>query len=150
LVSKAGAGGHALNIAEGGEPVETPKTTKPDKPAVPPPASETPPPAPTPAPIQETQPPAAPVRLAEQDVKQILAQTNLPKAAQSRLLAEAYADDKALREAIETEIEYVKTLTGSGAPFAQGQTTPPAPTKVSEADYQKSLDAIDRRYGLKA
>lgn len=161
LVSKAGAGGHALNIQEssqGGETVNEPNTT------ATPPASGTPPVPAAPAtaaaatapaaPVAEAQPaaasaPAAPVLLAEAEIKRIVGETNLPDVAKARLTERQFKDEKELREAITTEIEYVKKLTGAGKPTNLGSTTPAGEQRISEADYQKRLEDIDRKYGLR-
>lgn len=150
LVSKAGAGGHALNISES---EIMPKGGNVSDPKIETPAANTSEAATPPAPvtIQENQTPPAPpepVFLAEADVKQTLAATNLPQVARDRLATTRYADDKQLREAITAEVDFVKKLTESGAPFGQGATQP-VPTTVSEADHAARLDAIDRKYGLK-
>ena len=93
--------------------------------------------------IQEA---ATPTFLSEIAVKAELAKTNLPDSAKEWLMESQYKDEAALKEAIGRATERVKKLTGSGQPFAQGQTTA---TQVAEVDVNKRLDEIDKRYGLR-
>ncbi len=150
-VTRAGAGGQALTIAESEEGMgDTPQTTQ-GAATVP---VETPP-VTTPAPVTETAapvaPPAAPpapVKLAESAVRSTLEKSRLPKASQERLALAEYADAAALETAVAAEIAYVKELTASGKPFLMGESTAPETTKLSEADLQKRFDEIDRRHGI--
>lgn len=119
---------------------ETPEV-KPAQEAVKPIAESKPEEKPETKPVEEVKP------LAEAEVVKIVGETHLPDAAQKRLAAQPYANEKELRTAIEAEVEYVKTLTGSGKPWGLGGTQP-ADQPISEADYQKSLDEIDRRHGI--
>jgi hypothetical protein len=157
-VTKAGAGGHALNLAEsniGG--------VKMDKEQIEKLLSE----SELPQEVQErlagaeyedeeavkqailkeqkqAQEEEAPQKLAEAEVAQLLSETNLPSASKNRLAGAEYEDESALREAILAEVEYVKTLTGSGQPFGQGQ----GQAQQEIKPLSERLDAIDQRYGL--
>jgi hypothetical protein len=111
LVSKAGAGGKALNLAEsqGGNrmPENVEETTQEGA---------------TEEELHETETPAL---LAEADVKKLLSETRLPQASRDRLTGGEWADEEALKVAIAAEVEYIKAVSGSGQPFEQGgdQTT---------------------------
>jgi len=89
-----------------------------------------------------------PQKLEEAEVAKLLSETNLPSASKKRLAEGEYEDESALREAILAEVEYVKKLTGSGQPFAQGGGTAPGEEQMSEADYDTAYDDILRRHGL--
>ena len=58
----------------------------------------------------------APEPLSKEKVTERLGETNLPKASKQRLSVE-YADEDALENAVKAEIAYVKELTGSGEVF---------------------------------
>jgi len=90
----------------------------------------------------------APQKLEEADIAKLLSETNLPSASKKRLARAEYEDESALRESILAEVEYVKTLTGSGSPFAQGGGTAPGEEQMSEADYDAAYADILRRHGL--
>lgn len=157
-VTRAGAGGHALEMEEadnGGSPMED-QNKKPaevaekDKP-VPtaikeheaPAAPETPAPDATPA-----APAPEPASLEPKAVKDELAKSTLPEASQERLAGGKYANLSELQKAIETEIAYVKQLTGSGKPFGMGETAPansgsPAAALKELAD---AKDAVNEKF----
>jgi len=107
----------------------------------------------TPVFVQEAAPepaaPVLPVVLPVERVSEILTGTRLPKPAQARLSAQAWADETALAEAVENEIAYLKEITGSGKPFGLGESAAAQPARMSETDRLSALDEIDRRYGLK-
>lgn len=95
--------------------------------------------------------PAAPVTLAEADVKGILAKTTLPIPSQKRLAEGEYKDKAALETAVKTEISYLKEVTGSGKPVtapaaAFGETRP-----KTLAETNKTVDAVvSRGFGVPA
>ena len=143
-VTRAGAGGHALNLAEaedGGNDMSDKEQHEQEEEA---PVSET----------QETvlseagQEQETLTYLAEAEVKSLLEASSLPKAAQERLATGEYLDEAKVKGAIAFETRYLKEITGSGKPFGQGGAKPPEETRISEADVQKRFDAIDRRHGL--
>ena len=134
LVSRAGAGGRALALAEsesGGESMDEEQTIVAE---------------PTEEPLeevtlQEQQEPEeetpAPAMLDQERVQEMVQATKLPDAARARLTEREYADEDAVQQAIGSEIAYIKELTGSGRPFAQGAgDSPPAhkPRSAEEAD----------------
>jgi hypothetical protein len=137
-VTKAGAGGHALNLAEnddGGismsEENKDQETSQQVEEAT---LSEN----------QEEAQGQAP--LEESAISELLAETNLPSASKKRLAKGQYEDESALREAILAEIEYVKTLTGSGQPFGQGTSQ----AQAEQRPLEERLAEIDKRYGIQA
>ena len=110
------------------------------------------------APVEETQETVlseagqkeqeTPTYLAKAEVKALLEASSLPQAAQKRLAEAEYQDGVEVQAAIAAEVEYLKTITGSGKPFGQGSSQPLEAQRISEADVQKRFDAIDRRHGL--
>lgn len=96
-------------------------------------------------------PPAAvpaPVLTAEA-ISAALEATNLPAPAKARLMAAGCADEASLKAAIGQETEYVKALTGSGKPFAQGPSRgPDAGKAMTEAEYAAAMDGILKRHGV--
>lgn len=130
-VTKAGAGGRAINLAEkdkGGNTMPNVGNGHTEG-------------------GTQTQEPAA---LPEKKVEEILSESRLPEVSQKRLAESGpYADENALNSAILTERTYVKKVTGSGRPFAQGGSqTRTQGEEMSEADYDAAYDAILVRHGL--
>ena len=88
--------------------------------------------------LQEQQEPEeempAPAMLDQEKVKELMQATNLPSAAKAKLSEAEYADEDEAQAAIAAEVAYVKQLTGSGKPFAQGGGTAPESKPLSEAE----------------
>jgi len=145
FVTKAGAGGKALNIAESVEGVGGSNVNKPEKQEQEQQAQEQESEQ-QPQEEQEVKTPAA--ALDKTEVSKILSESKLPTRSQERLTETEYADEAAVEEAVQKEVDYIKELTGSGRVVAQGATSPKADERISEADFQKRLDAVDRRHGL--
>ena len=144
-VTRGGAGGHALNLAEtedGGNDMSDKKQQEQEEEA----------------PVKESQ--EAVLSEAGQEkqealkpldgdaVEGFLKASTLPEVAQKRLAEAEYKDEAEVKTAIAAEVAYLKTITGSGKPFGQGGGQPPEETRISEADVQKRFDAIDRQHGL--
>ena len=87
------------------------------------------------------------VYLAKAEIKTLLEASRLPKQAQERLAEGQYLDVEALKTVVETERAYIKELTGSGKPFAQGESASTDAT-MTEADYDKEYNDILSRHGL--
>lgn len=150
-VTKAGAGGHALRLAETGDQIMTPETpatppafTAPVAPVVPVAETQTTQPVTQPVQLQESAAPATetPAQgLAEADVKAKLAEQKLPAAVQLRLAERQYADAAALDAAISAEIAYLKEVTGSGKPLTFAEVAPAAPlsTRAREQNVRRVL-----------
>ena len=128
-VTSAGAGGHALNLAEshnGGETME--ETTDVAE------STEN----------EVTLAEGDAEVLAENAIKEALEATNLPMAFKEALAMGTYADDAQLKTAIETAIAEVKKLTGSGQIFGQGCTAPVTDELTEAEREEKSKDAFNR------
>lgn len=135
-VTRAGAGGHALNLAEtdGGGTMSDEQERAAEQESG---SNEQ---------VTEAHPEEE-VLLSEAEATSILGESNLPDVVKKRLAESGYKDAEQVEEAITAEVEYLKAVTGSGKPFGQGGSQPPD-TSISEADVQKKYDDIDRRHGL--
>jgi len=127
FVTRAGAGGQALSIAES-------ETGAPDLPK---------PPEPEPKPLLE-----------KERVLTVLRETSLPKPSQERLAGGEYADESALHEAVLKETAYIKEISGSGTPLGAGPSSPAAP-EPETAEQRRQRDAawyseLRERCGLSA
>ena len=151
-VTRGGAGGHALNLAEtedGGNDMsdkEKQEQGQEDAPVI-----ETQETVLSEAGQEEPEAPAKadrPKPLDGDAVEGFLKASTLPEAAQKRLAEAEYKDKAEVEAAITAEVSYLKTITGSGKPFGQGGGQPPEEKRISEADMQKRFDAIDRQHGL--
>lgn len=157
LVSKAGAGGQALQLSEGAMEKEKDEKTqdadleevKIEEDAAQAPPSQG-------GDSQETEPAETdpePVTTLEADaVTAALAESNLPTVFKAALSVVKYIDDEALQSAIAEAVAEVKALTGSGQPFAQGASEAIEATRLSEAEIEErhaeGYDAIMARVGL--
>jgi len=162
LVSKAGAGGHALSLAEseGGSSME-PKIKPAEAGAQSAPPAGAGPEAP--APVQEvaiaeggtpaTTPaaaPAVPAVLAEADVLRALNASALPATDRALLARITWKDAAELSEAITAQMAHVKELSGSGRPAGLGGAQAPAqPAELSEADRIKRFNVIMDEIGAR-
>jgi len=157
-VTRAGAGGHALRLAEnsneeGGDmPPETKVEEKDQKPV------EEPKVEPQEEPRDQIKegaepaqvPAAEPVRLSETEVVEALQASNLPDASRKRLAVGEYETAEQLQTAITGEAEYVAQLTGAGKPIGQhAQDRAPKTEPMTDEQYREALDAVDARFGLK-
>lgn len=152
FVTRAGAGGHALALAESEEGAmpqeETTTIVVTESSAITATTGETS--TTTSAQnvaITETAPATEPVLLSEADVAALLKEdAGLPEASKERLAKGQYAGKEKLQEAIVAEKDYIKKLTGSGKPAGLGESAAaPQHQSVPLAERQKSLDAI--KYG---
>jgi len=135
FVTKAGAGGHAMNIAEHAEGISTMETETITNVAATTPIITNAPPAVTP-----------PVLLAEAEVKTELAATTLPAPSQKRLAEGKYPDKAALEAAVASEIAYLKEVTGSGKPVMPKSAVTGQPATLAEVN--KRVDAVlDKTFG---
>jgi hypothetical protein len=144
-VTRAGAGGHALEIAESQTNVEgatmadentnvevTPVEVAADTLA---PVAEV---AEQPAPAPE------PTRLSEAEVATLLeAEKRLPAASRVRLAESNYINGEAVQTAITAELVYLKEAIGSGQPFGLGAASP-APKATPAEIEERATKAIDR------
>jgi len=148
-VTKAGAGGHALNLAEndGGEIMSEQDKEKDEK------AEEaSPQEAQTGEAVlaekEQAQQEEAPQQLAETEVREAVDATKLPEFAKTALKVQEYEDKAALKKAIEEAVKEVARLTGAGQPFGQGGSTAPGEQPMSEADYETAYAKILKRHGV--
>lgn len=153
-VTKAGAGGKALNLAESDAQPE------PEQPAG------------DPAPVAETvasteaqtssdpvviheqeaqavvEEAAPPVYLDEAAVSEALAKTNLPAASALALLKGEYLDAAALVSAISAETKRIKEISGSGRPFAMGESSAVsnAAKPIPRQKIEETMDKINSKF----
>jgi hypothetical protein len=145
LVSKAGAGGRALNLAESenggkGNMEDEEKEKKPE-----------------PAPVEEVEIEEATgdeqKMLAEAEVKETLQRTNLPEFARRALAAGRYADAAALEKSIAEAVDEVKALTGSGEVAGLGEREGGNGTGETLEEFEERDEAefneIMKRHGMK-
>ena len=142
-VTKAGAGGKALSLAESEVPVDEKEIEK----VVP--QEETP----AEEPVIEAEAEAVIIKeqevdeepLAAEVVKEVLAASNLPKPSLKRLSEGTYEDTEALEAAIAYEVSYIKELSGSGKPFGLSESdNEPKPVSVEELNTRK--DEVNKKY----
>jgi len=139
-VTRAGAGGHALRVAEGeGGTQALEETTPTPEPDV----------EPTQVTETQTQEGGTTMPLPVEKVKEVLGTSRLPQVSQERLAEASYEDEAALEAAITAEVEYLKVVTSSGKPFSVGETASQEPERLSEADISSNLDKIDQAFGIK-
>lgn len=172
-VTRAGAGGKALSLAESenGAGEETPETTPVEETAAPDadpvvineaseenpeetqevtseetPAAETETPADDP--IEEDTP--APTLLSREEIQAALKKTNLPSASILELAFGEYDSIDALNAVIGAEIKRIKEISGSGRPFGLGENAAPdtANQPVSRQSINETMDAINSRFGI--
>jgi hypothetical protein len=141
-VTRAGAGGHAINLQEDGGLVNGMQEEDKKEVAEQAPAED------TQIKINEQQKPDAeePVKLSEHDVKEKLQSAKLPEKAKSRLALAEYDSEDALQEAIQHEVEYIAEITGSGSVTDLGETQKPQNKKLSIAEREALIDKANKKY----
>lgn len=159
-VSRAGAGGRALNLAESevdmdiqeeqveeavveqeAEQVILSEDAEPVEDITPEPAQE------TEDNVTEDGPPAIETELlAEAQVRELIG-NRLPDAAAEWLLEAQYTTNEQVMEAVAKAQQRIKALTGSGAVLGQTARTQETATMTPEK-YQARLDEADRRHGV--
>lgn len=165
-VTRAGAGGRALRLAEveddmgdevqvedqvkvEDEVVEEPElepTEEPEDEAEPEPVEQADPEPVEEVKVSETEEIPAPVTLAEADVKEALRKSTLPDVSRERLTAFTYTDTITLQEAIDVEKAYVAQLTGAGRPV--GQELVASAEQKSGPTLEERYDEIEKRLGV--
>jgi len=145
-VTRAGAGGRALALAETYQQEVEPMTEE-EKPDEEMEESEQ-----EQATFTEQEEPEmpAPEKLVQEKVHEALTKTNLPPGSVLKLAESEYSDEAALQEAIKAEVAEVKARTGSGKPFGQGEGTAPL-TKASltEKERVERFNDIMRQVGAR-
>lgn len=81
-------------------------------------------------------------------VSELLKESGLADDAQRLLSVGAYTNEQAVRDAIAEFKRIIKKASGSGQPFAQGASQPAQQTQLTEADRARRYADIKRRYGL--
>lgn len=138
-VTKAGAGGKVLNLAE----TEMPPDAKPEPVADPEPVQEA-----QKVTIQEQEiQPVEPEKLMEDgQIKAILAASRLPVVSQERLLQNMFRDPSELKAAIAKEMGYIKSVSGSGRPFGLSESDAPTPKPVDFAEINRRKDEVNQKH----
>jgi len=146
LVSKAGAGGHALNLAEndGGETMgnedETRETEGDEETTQEVDLAE----GEQQGTQEETTEEAE--SLAEAEVESVLAEIRLPDKVKALLAAQSYADKAALDSAIAEMVEEFKEATGSGRPTVRRSSVRKPKPKETLAEVGKAQDAVNAKF----
>ena len=92
---------------------------------------------------------ATPEPMAQAEVDTALAESGLPEIAVKRLAGATYADKAALDAAVAAEVEYLKTVTGSGKPFGLGAGgTAVSETGMTDEQYEEKMKSILGRHGV--
>ena len=92
---------------------------------------------------------ASPEPMAQAEVDTALAESGLPEVAAKRLAIGTYADKTALDAAVAAEVEYLKTVTGSGKPFGLGAGgTAVSETGMTDEQYEEKMKSILGRHGV--
>jgi len=86
--------------------------------------------------------------LSAESVNELLKESGLGDDAQRLLIVGAYKDEQAVQDAIAEFKRIIKKASGSGQPFAQGKTEPAQRTEITEADRAERYRKIKERYGL--
>jgi hypothetical protein len=157
LVSRAGAGGRAISLAEnidGGIIMEEPRTEA----------------TPTQEPVTETEvqeveivesepeTPPAPAAVEDTRLLELLAQTDLSDKAKRWLMGRTYPDEAAVQQAIAEMRTFITDLVPAGQPFGLGESAPVAtdvpklltPAELEERKRQRTLrvlSEIEPSYG---
>jgi hypothetical protein len=96
----------------------------------------------------EEEPPTE-AALSAEAVNELLKESGLGEDAVRLLSVGAYKDNEAVSDAIAELKRIIKRASGSGQPFAQGNTEPAQePTQITEADRTERYRRIKQRYGL--
>jgi hypothetical protein len=81
-------------------------------------------------------------------ITELLSESGLGDDAQRLLSVGAYNNEQAVRDAIAEFKRIIKRASGSGQPFAQGATQPAQREQLTEAERAKRYREIKQRYGL--
>jgi len=85
--------------------------------------------------------------LSAEQVDEIFKESGIGEDAK-RLLLKPYTDEQQVRDAISEFKQLIKKLSGSGQPFAQGDSKPAQDKQLTEADRVDRYRQIKQRYGL--
>jgi hypothetical protein len=158
-VTRAGAGGHALRLAESAEESDMEEEERVDEQVEEAEVEEV---------AIEEQAPEADAEVEEQEPTEdetveeetpapldaaeagaLLAESNLPDASRARLAKTDWPDEDALTDAIASEVTYVAELTGAGRPVAQGAPVTEPAAEVNKEDELNELYAqVEKDHGV--
>jgi hypothetical protein len=85
--------------------------------------------------------------LSAEQVDEIFKESGIGEDAK-RLLLRPYTDEQQVRDAIAEFKQLIKKLSGSGQPFAQGDSKPAQDKQLTEADRTERYRRIKEKYGL--
>lgn len=141
-VTRAGAGGKALNIAEseGGKVMEDNQEDiegTVDKEPITDVAENN---------QDDLATPDAPDSLEEAEVIRIVNESVLPVVSRQRLIGVQYPDEKVLQEAIAAEVTYLKEATGSGQVFGLGETQKPEKKSYNPEAVAEAAERVNKKY----
>jgi hypothetical protein len=150
LVSKAGAGGHALNLAEsesGGVQMSGEDETRETESEKEEPTQEVDLAEGEGEQEQEQQETTEEAEsLAEAEVAEALADIRLPDRVKELLAAQSYENAESLQAAIKEMSEAFKAATGSGKPIVRKSQVPPKPKAHNLAEVQAAQDRVNARH----
>lgn len=158
-VTRAGAGGHALRLAESAEEPDMEDEERVEEQveeaAVEEVAIEEQTPEPE-AEVEEQEPAEEepveeeePTPLDANAADALLTESNLPDASRERLAETEWSDESTLADAIAAEVAYVTELTGAGRPVGQEPlVVEPVEEKSRDELLREKLDEVDRRHGV--
>lgn len=143
-VTRAGAGGHAVSLAENEDGGNTMKDNENENAS-----QETEAPV---VPIEEQKEPGQTDKspeelqmLAEDDVRQLVENSKLPETAREKLMLAEYENKEAVEAAIQQEVEYITEITGSGAVFGMAENKPVEHT-MTQMETNAAMDAVNTRH----
>ena len=105
-------------------------------------------PEPTEPPPTSAEPEPGPAHMGAAEVQAAVEATSLPAPAKAKLAEGKYVDKAALEAAIQHEVAYLKAVTGSGTPFGQGPSAAPAAETMTEKQYDTAIGEILERAGV--
>lgn len=155
-VTRAGAGGKALSLAENEPGTQDPETETETVPNQDPanventehetePAADNQDPQGDPA--GETEPEnSEPVFIEREVIAEYLKDSKLPKPTLERILAGKYAGENEVLEAIARETAYIKELTGSGRVFNLGENRETVRRPKNAAGITQAIDGVNKKY----
>jgi predicted transcriptional regulator len=135
-VTRAGAGGHAMNLAEAdvSNSVQLEAQNGLNENIVSSNQQGT-------LPVKITE--ETPIPLSSDEVTAVLGEYRLPAVVSTRLVGKTFYTVHQVKESIQSEIEYLKQVTGSGSPFGLSESKP-KPVSLEEINRRK--DAVNKKY----
>jgi hypothetical protein len=146
-VTRAGAGGHAVSLAENENGGITMKDQDMTENANQEATEEVLIEEQAPEQEQDDKSPEEPQaeKVGEDEVRQLVENSKLPETAQKRLMLAEYETEEAVQAAIQQELGYIKEITGSGQVFGMAENKPVEHT-MSMAEKEANMDKINKKY----